>query len=86
MGGFWGLVAGIEVRTLLGGVVDPLLGFRKRLQRGSWLAFRPLLEVRGVDVVRIKYTPSIRLDDRQRLRGLEGEGEKRRTRAQTTSH
>ena len=75
---FWGVVAAMDLRTL--GVWIEFWGKEEECSvEAGWV--RPMLEVRGVNGIGLSIERRISLYERQRLRGLEAEIEKRWTRA-----
>ena len=75
---FWGIVASMELRTL--GVWIEFWGLEEnRSLEAGWV--RPMLEVKGVERVGLSLERRISLHERQRLRELEAEIEKRWTQA-----
>ena len=75
---FWEIVKGMELRTL--GVWIEFWGLETECGvQGAWV--RPMLEVGGVGKVGVSIERRISLHERQRVRGLEAELEKRWTRA-----
>ena len=75
---FWGVVAGMKLRTL--GAWIEFWGAEEECSvEAGWV--RPMLEVGGVDSIGLSIERRISLYERQRLRGLETEIEKRWTRA-----